>query len=147
MINYTLQCDKNHRFDSSFRSIADYEKLEKRRALDCPRCGSHAITRAPMAPAIAKSITAKNVGPEQAASMAAATATLEDIQKEIKEKFADVGDDFPEEARAIHRGDKTARRRYRGKSGIIGNASETEAKALADEGLPVARVRIPKYDA
>lgn len=147
MINYTLQCDKNHRFESSFRSIADYEKLEKRHALDCPRCGSNKITRAPMAPAIAKGIHAKNIDTDNVKTMAEATATLEDIQKDIKEKFADVGDDFPEEARAIHRGDKTARRRYRGKSGIIGNASDAEAKALADEGLPIARLRVPKFDA
>ena len=52
-----------------------------------------------------------------------------------------VGPRFPEEARAIHYGE-------RDKRGIYGEASEEEAQSLAEEGIEVSRIPwLPRQDA
>lgn len=144
MIHYKLQCANEHTFESSFNSISAYEKLEKAGVLECPCCGSHAITRAPMAPAIARG--GKSDAAQETVLRHAADEVAE-LHRQLQEKIADVGDDFPDEARALHRGDRAARRRYRGKVGLVGRASEAEATALSEEGVPVTRLRPAKYDA
>ena len=51
----------------------------------------------------------------------------------IKDKFEYVGDKFPEEARAIHYGEKKERK-------IYGEASLDEAKNLHDEGISLSAI-------
>jgi hypothetical protein len=52
-----------------------------------------------------------------------------------------VGPRFAEEARKIHRGEATSR-------AIYGDASDTEAEALAEDGIDVARIPwVPSSDA
>lgn len=137
MINYTLRCDIGHEFESSFASITAYEKLESAHALDCPICGSLNITRAPMAPAIGKS----RGGQAAAAQQEQMHAYMKEMQ-ELHKNSVDVGDDFPEEARRMHRGED----RFDGK-GIIGHASDQEAQKLQREGVQISRLpRLSKLD-
>ncbi len=52
MIVFDLCCDSGHRFEGWFGSSADYDAQNQRGLIDCPQCGSHAVTKAPMAPAV-----------------------------------------------------------------------------------------------
>ncbi|UOM36069.1 DUF1178 family protein [Acuticoccus sp. I52.16.1] len=52
MIHYSLRCDDGHRFDGWFASSSAFETQHERGLLACPHCGSVAVQRALMAPAV-----------------------------------------------------------------------------------------------
>ncbi len=146
MITYDLRCERGHTFEGWFRDAATYEKQEKRRLIACAVCGSAKIKRAPMAPAVAGTGSQNAEAPAAASEPSRAYAAHPDAQKaaalmrELKrlrdhvEKTADyVGPRFAEEARKIHYGET-------GKRSIYGEASDSEASALAEEGVDFARI-------
>ena len=55
MIRYALICDQGHAFDAWFGSGAAYEDQERSHKVPCPCCGSVAVEKAPMAPAVKRS--------------------------------------------------------------------------------------------
>jgi len=68
-------------------------------------------------------------------------AMLQRLRAEIERNCDYVGRDFAEEARRIHRGEAERR-------GIFGEATESEAEALREEGIEVARIPwVPRSDA
>lgn len=83
-----------------------------------------------MAPRVSKS------GEENAAPMALsapgsdAEKALAEMRQKVEENSDYVGDKFVDEARAMHLGDKPER-------SIYGEANLQQAKALAEEGVPV----------
>jgi hypothetical protein len=60
-------------------------------------------------------------------------AMLQKLRVEVEKTCDYVGKDFAEEARKIHHGETEAR-------GIYGEATESEAEALAEEGIDIARI-------
>ena len=147
MIRYNVVCDKTHEFESWFQSSTAYDKQAKRGLVSCPVCGSAKVEKAIMAPRIVgKKGREKAAAPlEAAAPEAPATestslmmAQERELRAKIKElrdhivKIADnVGERFPNEARAMHYGDKEHRP-------IYGEAPPEEARALVDEGVEVS---------
>jgi len=68
-------------------------------------------------------------------------AKLQRLRAEVERNCDYVGSDFAEEARRMHRGDSDRR-------GIFGEASDSEAEALKEEGIDVARIPwVPPSDA
>lgn len=137
MIKYALGCAEGHDFESWFLDSAAYEKQRQRGLIACPECGSTAVDKAIMAPAV--------VGGERPAPQAPAEPPLLDakrrqarrmiaeLRREIEANTDDVGAKFPEIARAIHAGDEPER-------AIRGRASLEEARALIEEGVGVLPV-------
>lgn len=148
MIVFDLSCDKGHRFEGWFGSSADYEDQRARGLLVCPACGSGDVNKAPMAPAVpAKGNSRQEVLPpaEPAQLMAnapmppqvqKALAALAKAQAEALKGSTWVGDKFAEETRKMHYGE-------RDEAPIHGQASLAEAKALIEEGVPVAPLPFP----
>ena len=133
MIRYTLKCDKEHSFDSWFASAAAFEALQARGMVSCTICGSTAVEKALMVPAVRPA--------RKAAKPPAAETPLSAPQTGMEEAFAAmrqaveansdyVGVNFVSEARAMHEGAKPER-------AIHGEARLDEAKALLDDGIPV----------
>lgn len=54
MILYTLRCSKDHHFEQWFDNSGDYDAKKADGALECPECGDKAVTKAIMAPNVAK---------------------------------------------------------------------------------------------
>jgi len=144
MITYDLRCERGHIFEGWFRDAAAYERQAKRKLVSCGICGSTKVKRAPMAPAVAGT-RSQNAGAPPAAG-AASYATHPDAAKaaelvaELKrlrdhvEKNADyVGGRFAEEARRIHYGEVEKRN-------IYGEANDSDAAALKEEGVEFARI-------
>ena len=52
MIKYNLICDKEHEFESWFSSSREFEKLKKKRLLECIYCNSKKIEKSIMSPMI-----------------------------------------------------------------------------------------------
>ncbi|MFO1208239.1 MAG: DUF1178 family protein [Amaricoccus sp.] len=129
MIRYALRCDRAHRFDSWFGSSADFDRLLESRMLACAVCGSQAVGKDVMAPAVAAPAPA----PERPLSAPASPAeqALAELRRRIEADSEDVGRDFAAEARRIHEGAAPER-------AIIGEARPAEARALIEDGIPVA---------
>ena len=151
MIVFDLSCIEGHRFEGWFGSSGDYEDQRTRRLLACPTCGASDVSKAPMAPAVpAKGNSRQEVlppetRPPEARAMAnspmppemqKALAALAKAQAEALKSSTWVGDKFAEETRKMHYGE-------RDEAPIHGQASLAEAKALIEEGVPVAPLPFP----
>lgn len=121
VIRYQLVCECEHEFEGWFSSSADYERQEGAGLIPCPACEGVSVRRAVMAPAVMR----RDRGSVDMASLAAK------IRAHVRNNFDFVGDRFADEARAIHDGDAPDRP-------IWGQATGEEAKALIEEGVPVA---------
>jgi hypothetical protein len=122
MIRYDLTCEKDHRFDGWFASAAGFDGMLSAGQVACVICGSVQVAKALMAPAVTPGLTAPRNSAEQA---------LAALRKKVETESEYVGLNFAAEARAIHAGDAPER-------AIYGEAQFEEAKALLDEGVPVA---------
>ena len=65
MIQFTLKCDRDHRFDSWFQSASAFDTLKSAGHVSCAICGSNAVEKAPMAPRVQAS-RSKAAAPAQA---------------------------------------------------------------------------------
>lgn len=138
MIVFDLRCTAGHVFEAWFGSSADYESQRERALVACPLCGDTAIDKAVMAP----NVVAK--GNRRAETLPAAgkpdprqlMAALAEAQAKMLEGSKWVGVAFADKARAMHLGDEAH-------APIHGQASVEEAKALIEEGVPVAPLPLP----
>jgi hypothetical protein len=131
MIKYALGCAEGHEVESWFPDSDAYEKQRKRELVACPVCGSTAVDKAIMAPAV---VGDRNP-PEAPATLLdakrrQAREMVVRLRQEIEANTDDVGGKFPEVARAIHAGDEPER-------AIRGRATPDEARALIEEGVGV----------
>lgn len=141
MIQYSLKCADGHQFDSWFQSASAFDKLQAAGHVACLVCGSEKVKKALMAPRVTTSELAadpKNQTKPPVAEKPALSAPGSEAEtaiaklKEHVEKNSDyVGKDFASEARAMHDGDTPER-------AIWGEAKLEDAKALVDDGIPVA---------
>lgn len=132
MILYELRCESDHRFDAWFRDAAAFDEQQSARRIECPVCGDHTVGKAPMAPRIGKS-RSDGEGQPMTTKLAEVRRELEDLRRRIEESSENVGDRFADEARKIHYGESDTR-------DIYGTATEDEASALTEEGVPFARI-------
>jgi hypothetical protein len=145
MIVFDLRCAPvGHVFEAWFGSSADYEEQQGRGLVSCPICGSAAVAKAPMAPAVpakgdppaASPADVYAGAPEEVKAMLAAAAA---VQRKLLKSSESVGHRFADEARAIHLGEAEARP-------IHGRTTPEEAGRLIDEGIQVAPLPFPVPD-
>lgn len=156
MIRYSLRCEQNHSFESWFQSSSAYDSQVKRKLVTCPACGSAKVEKAIMAPRIVgKKGRDKAAAPIEATAEAAPAvnepaslmmaqerelrAKIKELRDHIVKNADNVGERFPNEARAMHYGDKEHRP-------IYGEASPEEARALIDEGVEVSPLPVLPED-
>jgi hypothetical protein len=142
MIVYDLCCDGGHRFEGWFGSSDDYASQTRRGLVECPQCGSAAVGKAPMAPALPRKgnqrAEAKQAfsGGAMPAEAAAALHKLAELQAEALKTSTWVGDAFAEQSRAIYYGEREP-------VAIHGQASTDEARELIEEGITIAPLLFP----
>ena len=137
MIVFDLKCAMGHVFEAWFGSSADFEDQRERGLLVCPLCGDAAIEKAVMAPNVpAKSNRRGDMGPLDPRAVKAALAALAAAQTKALEGSTWVGASFAKEARAMHDG-------VREEAPIHGKATLAEARALIEDGVPVAPLPLP----
>ena len=129
MIKYKLICNHcDFNFDSWFSSSNEYERLKKKKLLNCHKCGSTKVEKTIMSPQLINS-KSKNEETTNLEKYHEVKKTIKRYQKFIKDNFKYVGDNFAYEARSIH---------YNGKKkskGIYGSASKDDLKELKEEGI------------
>src|SRR5690554_560438 len=52
MIQFSLRCSNDHRFESWFQSSEAYDKLERSGLITCTVCGASTVSKAVMAPRV-----------------------------------------------------------------------------------------------
>ena len=131
MIKYSLVCkDCELAFESWFASSIEYEKLKKKKLLNCHRCNSINIQKNLMAPnLINKKNDNESHDDKKLVKLNNIKKTINEYQKFIKNNFEYVGEKFTYEARSIHYNEK------KNKKGIYGTASKQDLKELKDEGI------------
>jgi hypothetical protein len=129
---FNLSCDQQHAFEGWFASTEAFDAQLAAGEVQCPVCGSTAVSKALSAPRL-------NLGAEPPGEQrqVAAMPTPEQMQalflkmaREIVAGTEDVGERFAEEARRIHYKEVPER-------GIRGVTSREEADALQEEGINV----------
>ncbi|MGU3390692.1 DUF1178 family protein [Sphingomonas sp. M1A8_2b] len=135
MIVFDLKCGGGHVFEAWFGSSSAYEVQREAGQVRCPICDDSAVTKAVMAPAIPAKANSKPP-PPNAEAIKSALATLAMRQAKALESSQWVGTAFADRARAMHLGDEK-------QSTIHGQASVAEARALAEEGVPIAALPLP----
>ncbi|MDX5367137.1 MAG: DUF1178 family protein [Alphaproteobacteria bacterium] len=131
MIRYALICDRDHEFDGWFASSDGFDAQVAAGEVLCPHCGSPDVTKALMAPNIAKGRASAADTPPQAALAEKMSMMMLALKKHVEENCDYVGDAFAEEARRIHYGEAEHR-------DIYGEATLDEARELIEEGVEVA---------
>lgn len=138
MIVFDLKCSAAHVFEVWFKSSGAYEEQRAQGLIACPYCGDAEVTKAVMAPAVAAkgNQLAEKPPVSPPAAFKAALAAIAEIQARQLETSQWVGKAFAEKARAMHAGDAPEVQ-------IHGQATLEEAKALVEEGVPVAPLLVP----
>ena len=139
MICFSLNCGQDHEFEGWFRDSATFEDQLANEQLCCPFCNDTKVRKAMMAPAVARGREVV-VADDSKAKLAAMAQMVRKLREHVEQNFDNVGPRFAEEARRIHYGETEAR-------DIFGQASTTEAKELAEEGIAVRPLPdLPKLD-
>jgi len=140
MIVYDVKCAKAHVFEGWFRDSAAFDQQAAAGEIVCPVCGETEVAKAPMAPAIGRSGNGGDSDSPSPDMQAEVFSKLREFRDAVEKNSEHVGADFPEEARKIHYGETEARN-------IHGAATQDEAKALKEEGVPVATIPwLPRHD-
>jgi hypothetical protein len=142
MIVFELKCAKNHRFEGWFRSGDDFESQRGRGILACPTCGSSSVTKFLTAKvrksaegALPLHASAKK-HPDQVPVAAFDPKAVMAFIEHVLTHTEDVGKQFTQEARRIHRNESPER-------AIRGHATVEQVEELLDEGIVVLPLPIP----
>ena len=144
---FNLRCAHDHHFEGWFASEAAFTEQVERALVECPLCGDKQVARMPSAPRLNLSGARDPQQPSAArprpgpVAMPAEDQSIEAMWlkavQHVMKTTEDVGARFPEEARRIHYGETEAR-------GIRGQATPQEREALAEEGIEVMQLPVPK---
>ena len=132
MIKYNLSCQNGHEFESWFSNSEEFDKLNKKKLLECIYCSSKKINKSIMAPMV----STKNKD-EQVEFISNdfknERNNLLKLRRYIEKNFDYVGKDFSKKVREVYY-DK------RNKKTIYGTATPEERKELSDEGIDILSI-------
>ena len=141
MIKYNLTCKCNCTFDSWFASSEEFGRLVKKKLITCIECNSNNVNKSIMAPNVSNSEKIDNMDYKFQKNI---KKKIIKYQKFIKENCKYVGDNFAQEARSIHYGEKKTKDDEKKTKGIYGRVTAEEIDELNEEGIETTTV--PWYD-
>jgi hypothetical protein len=128
MIKYNLKCKNEHEFESWFSSSSEFDKLNKKKLLECIFCSSKNIKKSIMAPMISGKKSKDNSASFLDKKIPNKKNELLKIRDYVEKNFEFVGANLSQKAREIYYDRKT-------KKSIYGTATQEEREELADEGI------------
>ena len=142
-----LHCRQGHVFEGWFASEEDFQDQLRQSMLQCPMCMDVQISKSVSAPRL--NLGARQSGPTvpsvekntPAGESAAPTPELQAawlaLARTLVARTEDVGEQFAQEARRMHRGDAPER-------AIRGRTSPEEAVRLLEEGIDILPLPLPE---
>ena len=144
MIKYALICECDAKFEGWFPTIKEFESQQKKKQLLCPMCDSIKVRRDVMSPNVKKKNgkvknprqrgkeNVLNMTGEQMVLGGRARTLLRQLEKHVKDKFENVGKNFPKEARKAVKGKRIEE--------FYGTATKKETNELVKEGIDLFHV-------
>ena len=133
MIKYNLKCENEHEFESWFSNSTEFDKLNKKKLLECIYCSSKKIQKSIMAPMISSPKTRDATYSFLDKRLLDEKNKLLKLRAFIENNFEFVGDEFSKKVREVYY-DKKSRK------GIYGTTTPDEREALKDEGIDLLSV-------
>jgi len=137
VIVFELICTDRHRFEGWFASADDFEGQKARGLLSCPVCICFGIEKL-LTAKIGRPDAEPPRGNAQPPVAPARPRNLHEVIDYILLNTENVGEDFPAEARRIHRKEVPQRN-------IRGVATGDETQELLEEGIAVMPLPIPPH--
>ena len=128
MIKYNLKCNNNHEFKSWFSDSNEFEKLNKKKLLECIYCHSKNIEKSIMSPMISGVKSKKESINLLDKKLSYEKDKLKKINRYIEKNFEFVGDKFSQKVREVYYDKET-------KKSIYGTTTAEEREELAEEGI------------
>ena len=133
MIKYNLKCKNNHEFESWFADSKEFDKLNRKKLLECIYCNSTKISKSMMAPMVSVVNDKKNKDNQIVDLLKKEKNQLIDIRNFIENNFEFVGKNFSKEVRDIYYDKKRNKK-------IYGTTSAEERKELSEEGIDLITI-------
>ena len=128
MIKYNLKCHNDHEFESWFSNSKEFEKLNKKRLLECIFCSSKKINKSIMSPTILNSKENDKLINTIDEDFKDEKNKLLNLRKYIEQNFDYVGKDFSKKVREVYYDKKN-------KKAIYGTTTPKEREELAEDGI------------
>ena len=133
MIKYNLKCDNNHEFESWFSDSNEFNKLNKKKLLECIYCSSNKIQKSIMSPMISGTKLKEDKMNLLDEKLLNEKNQLIKLRKHIEKNFEFVGDKFSEKVRDVYYDKET-------KKSIYGTTTPEEKKELEEEGIDLLSI-------
>tara|TARA_Y100001970_G_C13778394_1_gene624111 strand:+ start:34 stop:456 length:423 start_codon:yes stop_codon:yes gene_type:complete len=133
MIKYNLKCDNDHEFESWFSDSNEFEKLNKKKLLECIYCSSKKIEKSIMAPMISATKSKDEKMNFFDKKISKNKDELLKLRNYVEKNFEFVGDKFTEKAREVFYDKKS-------KKGIYGTTTAKEKAELEEEGIELLSI-------
>ncbi len=133
MIKYNLKCNHDHEFESWFSNSEEFEKLKRKKLLECIYCSSKNINKSIMAPMISNSIVKNDQTQMIKKDLLDEKNKLLKLRKYIENNFEYVGKDFSKKVREVYYDNKSEKTFY-------GTTTPEEREELADEGIDLLSI-------
>tara|TARA_B100000941_G_scaffold108406_1_gene75881 strand:- start:723 stop:1145 length:423 start_codon:yes stop_codon:yes gene_type:complete len=133
MIKYNLKCSNNHEFESWFADSSEFEKLNKKKLLECIYCHSKKIKKTIMAPMVSVAKKDKKNLEKIDKVFKNNKDNLIRIRNYIEKNFEFVEKNFSKKVREVYY-DKENNKK------IYGSMTSKERLDLAEEGIDLISI-------
>ena len=133
MIKYNLKCSNNHEFESWFADSSEFEKLNKKKLLECIYCHSKKIKKTIMAPMVSVAKKDKKNLEKIDKVFKNNKDNLIRIRNYIEKNFEFVEKNFAEKVREVYYDKKSEKN-------IYGLTTEDEKEELKEEGIDLVSI-------
>ena len=133
MIKYNLKCDNNHEFESWFSDSEEFNKLKKKKLLECIYCSSNKIEKSIMSPMVSGTKLNGDKVSLIDQKLLNEKNQLIKLREHIEKNFEFVVDKFSEKVRDVYYDKDT-------KNSIYGTTTPEEKKELEEEGIDLLSI-------
>ena len=137
MIKYNLKCVNKHEFESWFSESKEFDRLKKKKLIECIFCHTKNVEKSIMSPRILNSRDLKNQNKISNIKMKNFKKDLQNLRKFVEKNFEFVEKNFSKKVREVYYDKKSEKN-------IYGSTTEEEKEELREEGIEL--VSIPWID-
>ena len=137
MIKYNLKCENKHEFESWFSDSKEFDRLKKKKLIECIFCRSKKVEKSIMAPSVANIKSLNNQKEISSLEMKNFKKDLIKLRKFVEKNFEYVEKNFANKVREVYYDKKS-------KKNIYGSVTNEEKEELKEEGIDL--VNIPWVD-
>tara|TARA_Y100000748_G_scaffold285128_1_gene267432 strand:- start:669 stop:1091 length:423 start_codon:yes stop_codon:yes gene_type:complete len=133
MIKYNLKCENDHEFESWFSNSQEYDKLDKKKLLECIYCSSNKIKKSIMSPMISgKKLNSDSFNIFDQKLLDDRDKLIK-LRKYVENNFEFVGNKFSKKVREVYYDKKNNK-------SIYGTTTNKEREELAEEGIDLLSI-------